>query len=142
MPMLIQHIDQIAREKKRDVLYLMFHIKGREEEASRIFQDFDYAACNHRKEVMAWLTANDIRFYPCAEAANEEGMQSYKGQLYVDVPFDLNDPIFQKLSHYLENPDGTMKVVGSEYCYWPLELSMQNAHHDAPGFWEEWAKNF
>ena len=156
MPMLVQHIDKIARDKKRDVLSLVFHLfeaEGEISEESEVGLDletldleallyFDYEACKPRQEVMKWLTANGIQFCPCLGAADEQGMQSYAGQLYIDVPFDENDPVYQKLRDYLENPDGTMKISGITFCYYPLEMAMKNAHHDEPGFWEEWEKDF
>lgn len=149
MPMLIDHIDKIARDKKRDVLFLLFHLNEAEGEVSEESEDidwddldFDHASCIPRKEIMEWLTANGIRFYPCAGVADENCIQSYAGQLYIDVPFDENDPVYQKLRDHIENPDGTMKISGIAFCYYPLEMAMKNAHHDEPGFWEEWVKDF
>ena len=64
------------------------------------------------------------------------------GDIYIDVPFDTDNPVFQKLSSYLETPDGVMKIDGVVFCYLPLDVAMENAHHDEPGFWEHWAENF
>jgi hypothetical protein len=43
---------------------------------------------------------------------------------------------------YLEYPDGTMRFKNVCFYALSLEIAMQNAHHDAPGFWEKWAENF
>ena len=136
MPQLIDHIDKIARDKKRDVLFVIFH-KDSEEP-----WNFEYHDCAAREVVMSWLTANNIPFYPCGHFARENMWMRHLGQLYIDVPFDEIDPSYQKLKNFLENPDGTMKISGVEFCYLPLDHAMKNAHHDAPGFWERWAENF
>jgi hypothetical protein len=139
MPQLIQHIDQIAREKQRAVLFLLFKKPDSDPGDD---EDFDYQHCAVRKEVQAWLSANGMAFCNCAGFASEDCMMPYQGQLYIDVPFDENDPQYHKLVGYLENPDGSMKLPGVLFCYLPLEKALDNAHHDEPGFWEKWAENF
>ena len=52
MPVLLDHIDKIAREKQRDVLYLAFHHAG---EASGKSLFFDYESSERRKQVIHWL---------------------------------------------------------------------------------------
>ncbi len=141
MPQLIQHIDQIAREKQRAVLFLLFK-KPDSHPDDDFGLSFDYEGCAARNEIQAWLTANDIEYCNCAEFASENCMMPYQGQLYIDVPFDENDPQYRKLAGYLENPDGSMKLPGVLFCYLPLEKALKNAHHDEPGFWEKWAEDF
>jgi hypothetical protein len=58
------------------------------------------------------------------------------------VPYDENDPIYQKLRGFLEKPDGTSALPGAHFCYYPLEEAMKNASHDAPGFWDKVWENF
>jgi hypothetical protein len=55
---------------------------------------------------------------------------------------DLNDERYIKLNEHLEYTDGTFKIDGILYYHVPLEMSMKNAHHDEPGFWDRWAENF
>jgi len=143
MPLLIEHIDKIARDKKRDVLFLTFHDKAfKNAKADVIFPKFDYTICKPRQKIMDWLTANNIPFSSCGHIARENGIYPYLGQLYIDVPFDETDPVYQKVRDHLENPAGTMKIDGVRFCYYTLELAMENAHHDEPGFWDRWAENF
>lgn len=149
MPELIEHIDKIARDKKRDVLFLTFHDHAFKEALENLsegdigdFPDFDYHTCKPRQIVMEWLTANNIPFSPCGHVANVYSIMCYLGQIYIDVPFDENNPTYQKVRDFLENPDGTMKIDGARFCYYTLELAMKNAHHDEPGFWEKWAEKF
>ena len=136
MPYLIKTIDQIAREKQRDVLFLDFP----EVQESETF--FDYEQCEARKLVINWLEKNNIHFYPCGYVASENGFASSDGRLYLDVVFDVNDETYKILSNFLENPDGTMKIPGVRFCYLPLKMAMKNAHHDEPGFWGKWAEDF
>lgn len=134
MPMLIKHIDQIGREKGRDVLYVIFH--------DDLSQHLDWERLPIRQQIIDWLDANGVAWQACGHVASTSFMCSYRGQIYIDMPFDENDPAYQKLRDYLENPDGTMRFEGARFCYLPLSAAMENAHHDEPGFWERWAEKF
>ena len=143
MPQLLKHIDRIAREKQRDVLYVQFHDPDWQwEEFSEFLSTFDYKESLPRKTVLEWLPANDIPFFPCGGIANERTMIAYMGQLYIDVPFDESNPIYRRLAEFLEYPEGGMKIPGVFFCAVSLNCAMQNAHHDEPGFWERWADGF
>lgn len=141
MPQLLQHIDAIARQKQRGVLFLNFR--------SPTARDDDPFACNFdwenapiRQQVCLWLTQHEIPWCECGEVASENCMTSYQGQIYVDVPFDEDNPVYRQVRDYLENPDGSMRFPTVIFWYLPLEVAMKNAHHDAPGFWEKWAETF
>ena len=141
MPMLIEYIDAIARKKGHDVLFLDFPQKETEDPYDLFDVDWDNVAI--RQQVIAWLNKNQIEWQMCGYVANENSMvDGYHGRIYIDVPFDTEDPTYQKLSDYLETPEGEMKLAGVKFCYLPLEKAMKNAHHDEPGFWEKWAENF
>lgn len=150
MPYLIKHIDAISREKKRDVVFLMFEDPasdaedGTQEEARSIFSAFnlqweDFAV---RNEIIAWLDANGFAWEPCGHFANENVMMSYQGEIYIDVPYDESLPEYRKLGAYLENEDGTTRLPGARLCLVKLEHAMWNARHDDPGFWQKWAEDF
>ena len=152
MPMLIEHIDAIARKKQRDVLYVTFEAPKPEsgltseteedEEELRWFLKFDWEHDPMRQQVCEWLTDQHICWFPCGYVASEHSMGRYQGQIYIDVPFDETDPTYQRLQGYLEHPDGSMRFPTVKFWYLPLEKAMENAHHDEPGFWEAWAENF
>lgn len=146
MPLLIQFIDAIARQKGRDVLFVHFGEFDDTTEPLPISEDegypHDWQNDPQRIELIAWLESHGIKWCPCGEFASENSMCSYMGDIYLDVPFDRADPVYQELSRRLENPDETRKVPGVTFCYLPLESAMRNAHHDEPGFWEKWAENF
>lgn len=135
MPQLLKHIDQIAREKNRDVLTVEFH-----DRASGF--KLDYRQNESRKIIIDWLVANDVPHYECGPYASETRMESYRGQIYIDIPYDKNDPLYQKVESFLENPDGTMKFDNVWFRGYSLEECLKNGHHDEPGFWEKWAEDF
>jgi hypothetical protein len=74
--------------------------------------------------------------------AREDGWESYRGQLYLDVPIDDTNEKYQLICNHMDNPDGTFKIPGVESWIFPLEKALENKHHDEPGFWDRWAENF
>jgi hypothetical protein len=146
MPQLLNHIDAIARQKGRDVLFVRF---GEIDDAlvplwiSKNESDsHDWKNDRNRIELIEWLDANGIEWCPCGPFASENGMFPYMGDIYLDFPFDRTCHVYQNLSHRLERPDETRKIPCVTFCCLPLARAMQNAHHDQPGFWEKWAESF
>jgi hypothetical protein len=135
MPELIEHIDAIARQQKRDVLFLEFP----RQPGSR---SRDYELLESRREIVQWLDAMAIQWQSCGDIASETCFRSYEGGIYLDVVFDVSDPTYQKLQCFLEYPDGRMRFVDVRFYVLSLARAMQNAHHDEPGFWERIADNF
>jgi hypothetical protein len=142
MPQIIDHIDKIARDKKRDVLFLEFHPKENwnDKKNKRVY--YDYSSDAIRKRIIDYLNEIGVSWYECGHFASTNFMMGYKGQIYLDVPFDKELPLYKKLEDYLEYPDGTMRFETVRFCYVTLEYAMKNARHDEPGFWEDWAENF
>lgn len=140
MPMIIEHIDAIARKKGRDVLFLDFPQRTKD-----IFKlsHIDWNNVPIRKQIINWMNDNDIEWSMCGFIADENSIiGGYYGRIYVDVPFDTENPIYIKLANYLETPEGKIKHKGVTFNYMPLEMAMKNSHHDVPGFWEHRAENF
>lgn len=142
MPMLIEHIDAIARQKQRDVLYVGFHPDADEVNADDWGSEIDWKNSSVRQSLCQWLTEQGIAWQICAGVADECSMVGYQGQLYIDVPFDEANAQYQQVREYLENPDGSMRYPTATFYYLPLAMAMENAHHDEPGFWEKWAEDF
>ena len=130
MPMLIEHIDAIARKAKRDVLFVVFR------------SPVDWQENRLRKQVCQWLDDHKVPWRECGPVADEHCMASYQGEIYIDVPFDEANPTYQKIQDYLENSNGTMRDPNVVFCCLRLDVAMRNAHHDEPGFWEKWAETF
>lgn len=132
---LLDHIDAIARVQQRAVLYLEFHPLDRA--ACRTYR-FDQDA--GRGGLLEWLDANGIAWQACGPIANTACMEPYRGQVWLDVPFDDAVPAYRLLRDTLEHPDGSMKHAWVRFMVMPLDYAMRNAAHDAPHFWERWAE--
>lgn len=145
MPMLIEHIDAIARQKQRDVLYVAFHrptpatLDG---EKILGHSRLEWETLPRRQQIIDWLDAQGIGWARCGHFADMGRMMGYRGQLYIDVPYDRSLPAFQAVEALLEFSDGRMRFPDATFCYCPLDKAMTNAAHDEPGFWERWADNF
>lgn len=136
MPAMIEHIDAIARKNGRDALYLEFHPQTRDEQ-----RRYNHESDEKRDMVIAWLDEHGFKWKACGPYADLRRMDSYRGQIYLDVPFDESLPTYCELRDYLENPDGSMRHDGVRFYALPLAHAMKNAVHDAPGFWERWAED-
>ena len=90
MPQLIKHIDAIARKKQRDVLSIRFH-------APETVHEYDYEQDPDRLRVMRWLEEQGMAWQPCGPVASESAMLPYRGDVYVDVPYNVSDGRFQAL---------------------------------------------
>ena len=145
MPLLLEHIDAIARHKQRGVLYVEFHPLALNPEVGEGLSDQDVWAWKTmpdsawqtlpiRQQIIDWLDAQGIGWQRCGHFADVGLMMGYRGQLYIDLPYDQSLPAFQALQAFLENPDGTMRYPKVFFIYCPLENAMENAEHDAPGF--------
>lgn len=141
MPQILEHIDKIARDKKRDVLFIVFNEAKKEDELEDYFA-YEYENDPVRNDFIKWLEENNIPYQKCGPIASENGWESYRGQLYIDIPMDEKDERYLKLNEYLEDENGKMKIDSIGYYYIPLDVAMKNVHHDEPGFWDKWAEDF
>jgi len=137
MPVLIEHIDAIARRKQRTVLFLEFH-----PQPFREWRNYRYEDDATRTAVMAWLDAHGVPWTPCGPFADPRVMAPWLGQVYLDVPWEESLPEYRELRDYLEHPDGTVRHAGMRFLAMSLDHAMQNAAHDGPGFWERQAEDF
>ena len=143
MPMLIEHIDAIARQKRRGVLYVVFDRPAPDNEDEILNRcDLEWQTLPIRQQVIDWLNAHGIGWKPCGHFANVSLMMGYRGQLYIDLPYDKSLPAYQALEAFFENPDGSMRYPEVLFFYCSLDKANKNAAHDEPGFWERWAENF
>jgi len=144
MPRVVKTLDQIARAKQRDVLYITFHQQPESESTADIDEQddtpFDWEGCANRKAVISFLDAQNIPYQVCFDPQPTSGVvilaMPYEGQIYIDFPYDESDTQCKKLESYLENTDGTTKLPGVHFWLYPLDIAMENAEHDEPGFWE------
>lgn len=137
MPELIEHVDAIARQRRRDVLYLEFH--PREREAQRAYRYHDDVV---RQGLLIWLAAHGYDWEHCGPYAQPDVMQSYQGQVCLAVEFNECLPKYQELRDHLELPDGNMRIPGVRFYLQTLQQAMRNVDHDSPDFWTRWADQF
>jgi len=137
MPQMIEHIDAIARRKQRDALFVTFS-----DDPSGERSPHDWADHPARAAIIAWLEARGYAWAPCGEVADERVMRSYGGAIYIDVPFDRDDPSYRELEAFIEYPDGTLRFPHMRFLVIGLDYARKNAHHDEPGFWDRWAEDF
>lgn len=146
MPRLLEHIDRIARKKKRAVVFVSVEPSCSQEKQSISPAPYhhysDYENDINRQALIDWLDAHGLVWEPCGHFASESGHIAYSGNIYIDVPWDDNDTQYIKVRTHLENSDGTMKNPCVKFWGVTLEEAIANAHHDEPGFWEKWAENF
>lgn len=133
MPQIIEYMDKIARQKQRDILILDFSYP-QESIHSMMFPD--YENFKPRTDILEWLKANNISWQPCCF----QGAMGYNGIIYVDVPYDVSDTVYQKLASHLETPGGVMKLEGIRFICISLEDSMKYAEQDDPAYWEKLEK--
>jgi hypothetical protein len=122
MPSMISHIDEIGRDKQRDVLTIEFH-------CHKTGFLTDFVRSESRKTILDWLAVNDIPHYLCGPFADDIKMDRYRGQIYIDVPNDMDNPLFLKVSEILGNPDGSAKFANVYFIRYSLAQCMANVHH-------------
>ena len=115
MPQIIDYIDVITREKKRDVLFLTF--------SKRIF--FNYKRSTLRKRILAWLDQNNIQYEKFMAVTSDKGDCMYLGEIYLDVPFDTENEQYKKLVNYLEDDKGVVKHRNVGFYIYPLESALK-----------------
>ncbi|WP_322073104.1 hypothetical protein [Burkholderia cepacia] len=142
MPEIIEHIDAIARQKMRDVLFIEFRRTDGDGGRGPLVRGSEWSNLAVRRQIIEWLNDRRIVWRPCGDVANATVLRSYRGQIYIELPFDRNLTAFQELEAYLENPDGTMRLSGAWFCCLTHEAAMQNAGHDEFGYWDRWADQF
>ena len=115
MPQLILPIDEIARQKQRDVLFVAF--PGLQSGDDPNLKRDTYKP---RKQVIAFLKANHLPWSPCAYPSNSGWMSEPMEMIYLDIPYDLANPQYQKVAEYLETPEGTPRDPRVRFKYMPL----------------------
>jgi len=142
MPAVMKLLDKIAREKQRDVLFVTFRKKDvylHPPEDEDVL--FDWQSHGIREDLIAYLEMNEIPYQPCFPAHPTNGFlylgSPYNGQLYIDVPVDLSDPVYQKVEEYCEKSDGSSRFPEMTLWIYDLERAKKNSEHDEPGFWDD-----
>lgn len=122
MSKILKHIDQIAREKQRDVYIIQFDKK--------VYPRFNYKEYSYRDELLEWLDNNNIGYEECFSFASDNGFESYRGQLYIDIEVDETKDVCKKLKDYIKPDDGDLRFEGIDLWTLSLSLAMKYAYRD------------
>lgn len=138
MPLIISHIDQICRSVGRDVLMMGPSRTRPQLEPLRAWQ-----TSNARKEIIAWLDEKGIQWKPCGPVARDGVFESYYGDIYIDLPYAPGESRYESLIAFTEEDAlGNLKWPNTRLYLLSHAYALENAHHDAPGYWEKYADSF
>lgn len=114
MPKLLHHIDEIACERQHDVILVEFHNFA-------VGYHLDYQSNPSRRAIVEWLDDNNIPHWECSGVPSGFGCPRYRGEIYIDVPYDRDDTLYMKIESFFENPDGTNRHEGAWLRGYTLE---------------------
>ncbi len=103
MPQLIDYIDKIARDKNRDVLYLLF--KPQKGDDPILFLIMKPVNAETRSS-SGWRKTTSPIIHAWESGLERAGLDSYNGFLYIDVPYDEADADFKKLALLVSRTPG------------------------------------
>lgn len=149
MPKILRTVDEIADEKNRDVMLFDFLdlqaakmkvqlLEENEQEDSELEQrinvfetylqvnnidwDWEWRTNPIRQEIIKVLDEHQV---PWEDAYPPYSLDwivyPYFGSIYIDIPYEPDSPIMQRLCSIFENSDGTMKLPGVRWWYFKLE---------------------
>ncbi len=122
MPRVLRYRDQICTEKDRDILFMQFNPKFVLED------DIDVDDIPIRKKTLEWLEDNNIEVEWCGPASNSGLISGYFGDFYIDVPYDEENPTYQKLQKYFEDENGELRPEFEDlaiFAYYKLEWAKE-----------------
>ena len=120
MPQLILPIDEIARQKQRDVLFVAFP-----ELQSGGDPYLKRDTYKPRKQVIAFLKASHLPWSSCAYPSNSGWLAEPMEMIYLDIPYELDNPQYQKIADYLETPDGKSRDPKVQFRLLPLAVALK-----------------
>ena len=123
MPMILQPLDELARQKGRNILVVLFP-KLEALESS-------YDRYKPRTQFIRFLKAHGIPWTPCCWPSNPQSVfDGYTGMIYLDVPFEEGHPQYELLRDHLENADGTPKNKNVCFHFYSLQKALDRVTHE------------
>ena len=121
MAELLYHIDEIARRKQTDVLWIAFEYDelGDWERMPRRLRQ-------HRADIIFWLEQRKIAYEHCFGVFCGALEEPYRGNLCIDLPIDNKNKYFVALEEILENTDTSPKIEGVRFYLLSLKMARKN----------------
>ena len=112
MPALIQYLHDIQQEKKRPLLFLQFMPDARHTDRIRHGRKSP-----SRATIIEVLEAENIPYAPCLPGSSESSglISGYYGDIYIDIPYDTNDPTYLRLQNFIEDEHGKCKFPETKF---------------------------
>ncbi|MBK2257662.1 hypothetical protein [Francisella philomiragia] len=126
----IKTIDQIARQKQRDVLFIQ--VKPNPLKSFEHYQNY-----KPWQEIKAWLVDNSIPHEICGAFSKDSLiLAGYCGDIYIDLPNDDSLEMIQKIDEYFnytgERLDGKQRL-----CIFSYDEAIKYAERDTAEFWDD-----
>jgi len=107
MPLLIEHIDDIARRLNRDVLLIG------PDRMTDSHHSLNWKDSVDRSGLLTWLDEQNINWEPCGWLSSQSVMEGYRGDIYLDFPYSAADTRYLHLKAFVqEQEDGSTKWAG------------------------------
>ncbi|MEQ1535642.1 MAG: hypothetical protein ABL923_07160 [Burkholderiaceae bacterium] len=127
-PKFIEHIDAIALQVQRDVLYVKFSFpfEGNESPAEQEYKRLRYwQTLPSREACIALLDAQGIGYRLCYDFLPESDAGAQVPYcIYIDIVFDKSAPLVQVLLGFFRHSDGSMKFPDATLCHLSLERAI------------------
>lgn len=118
---LLYHIDEIARIKEADVVWIAF-----EYEQPGDWEKMPPSLRQQRAQIICWLEQRKIDYQHCFGFFDGALEEPYRGDLFVDLPIDKINKNFAALEAMLENPDTSPKIEGVRFYLLALKAAKKN----------------
>ncbi len=123
MPLNLTTIDYIARAEQRDVACVMFF-----DPRKPFPKSLSAAQQALRSAFIQFLEDHSILWCECLDPGSENLLPySYRGSLYIDVPYDVANPAFRLVADYLRTPGGEPRYEDTYLCCWTLNAETEKA---------------
>lgn len=129
MPMVLEHIDGIARRLGRDVLVAMpppaVHRLGDLDFLLEESEQTAWEEVDTRRKAIAFLEMEGIAWTPCF-GLEVPGLifRPYLGEIFIDVANDPTDVKYGKVCAFFEHPGGTPRHEDFRLFLVPLDLAV------------------
>lgn len=131
-------IDAIARRMRRDVLFIEFHRVDARGKLGGSVAGFEWPRLTVRQQIIEWLDKRRIKWEPCGHVEVPALIISYRGQIYIDLPFDRGVSAYRELEAFLGKPNGKMRISGVRLCRLRYAAALRNANQDGADYWDRW----